>query len=338
MKIYQRMLYVGLGGTGLQIGMQLEQRLRAELCGSDGTALSSRPEFAQLQAFELPPFAQFVYADYDESARQEAMRASERLTRSAVAARNTAVFINNMTPPANSYASVADALRTGASDAVRTWLPPEANEPKVAPLSIGAGQFPTVGRAALFETFRAAGGMSPLQEPLSTATGRLARARGDLQAHLGYLPREGCDIFVGFSVAGGTGAGIFYDFMRIIAAAVQKDLGDASGQIDVNVYPLVVMPSAFEPGQGGGRAADLNGATALRELFMMINNTNSGNPNPPVTYPGDQTLNIGSHTPVRTGFLFRRPKAITMDDLFRSIVAFIVSLIGTELPAGDRHS
>lgn len=331
MKIYQRMLYVGLGGTGLKIGMQLEQRLRAELCGADGNALSRRPEFSQLQPFELPPFLQFVYADYDEAARTEAMRASERSTKTAVAARNTAVYINNMTPPANSYARVAEALRTGAPESVRGWLPPSDNEPQVSPLSIGAGQFPTVGRAALFETFRAANGIAAIQEPLQTAVGRLARARGDLQALLGYTPREGCDIFVGFSVAGGTGAGIFYDFLRIVSAAVQKDLGDDSATSDIRIYPLVVMPSAFDPGQGGGRAANLNGGPALRELFGMINNANSGTENPPVTYPGEQTLTIGAHVPVQTAFLFRRPQAITSDDLHRSMVAFIISLIGTEL-------
>lgn len=331
MKIYQRMLYVGLGGTGLKIGMQLEQRLRAELCGADGEGLMRRPEFAHLQPFELPPFVQFVYADYDESARKEAMRASERFTKTAVAARNTAVYINNMTPPANSYARVAEALRTGASDAVRGWLPPEDNEPQVAPLSIGAGQFPTVGRAALFEAFRAANGISAIQEPLQVAVGRLARARGELQALLGYLPHDGCDVFLGFSVAGGTGAGIFYDFLRIVSAAVQKDLGDASGQSDIRIYPLVVLPSAFDAGQGGGRAADLNGGPALRELFGMINNANGGKENPPVAYPGEQTLSIGTLVPVQTAFLFRRPQAITLDDLHRSMVAFMISLIGTEL-------
>ena len=40
MKIYQPMLYVGLGGTGCQIGIELERRLREELCGPDGRKLS----------------------------------------------------------------------------------------------------------------------------------------------------------------------------------------------------------------------------------------------------------------------------------------------------------
>jgi hypothetical protein len=340
MKIYQRMLYVGLGGTGLKIGMQLEQRLRAELCGADGEALTRRAEFSHLQPYELPAFLQFVYADYDEGAMQEAMRASERLTKSPGAARNTSVYISNMTPPANSYARVAESLRTNAPDAVREWLPAKDNEPQVAPLSIGAGQFPTVGRAALFEAFRAARGISAIEEPLQTAVSRLARSRGDLQALLGYTPRDGCDVFVGFSVAGGTGAGIFYDFLRIVSASVQKNLGDASATSDVRIYPLVVLPSAFDAGQGGGRAADLNGGPALRELFGMINNANTGKENPPIAYPGEQTLSIGTHVPAQTAFLFRRPQAITIEDLHRSMVAFIISLVGTELKqeTGTRES
>ena len=39
MKIYQPMLFVGLGGTGGRIGAELERGLRRELCGPDGTNL-----------------------------------------------------------------------------------------------------------------------------------------------------------------------------------------------------------------------------------------------------------------------------------------------------------
>ena len=56
------------------------------------------------------------------------------------------------------------------------------------------------------------------------------------------------DVFVAFSVAGGTGAGIFYDYLHLIADTLARN-----GDLRVKVYPLVLMPSAFPEGLGGGR-------------------------------------------------------------------------------------
>lgn len=239
--------------------------------------------------------------------------------------------VTNLTPAANSYAGVAALLRADAASATRGWLPAPANEPQVAPLTLGAGQFPTVGRAALFETFRASRGTDPVERPLREVFGRIARSRDKMQALLDRPPKDGCDIFVGFSVAGGTGAGIFWDFLRLITLTAQESLGGADAQGDVRIYPLVVLPSAFDSNRGGGRAADLNGGPALRDLFALVNDFNSGNPNPEVIYPGEMPIRVGGTVPVQTAFLFRRPEAITMADLHRSIVAFILSLIGTQV-------
>ncbi len=329
MKIYQRFLYVGLGGTGLKIGAQLEQRLRLELCGADGLALASNPAFGgSLSPFELPKFVQFIYADFDERERRSVESASERFTRSA-AARNTATFISNLTPHQNSYAKVAESLRTECYPLVREWLPPEDNEPKVAPLRDGAGQYPTVGRAAFFETIRAQGLVS-IEDPLEKAIARLANAGGELDGFLGKQARRGCDVFVGFSVAGGTGTGVFYDFLRLVSWKVKEVLGTGADS-HVHVYPLVVLPSAFDEGKGGGRAAQLNGGPALRELFAAIDRCNTGVSGPAPAYPGAEHKSIPAEIDARTAFIFRRPEAITIEDLHRSIVSFVVSLIGTEL-------
>ena len=68
MKVYQRMMYVGLGGTGLQIGADIEKSLRQGLTGPDGTNLLVKGgPFSSLQPFELPGFVRFVYADFDRT-------------------------------------------------------------------------------------------------------------------------------------------------------------------------------------------------------------------------------------------------------------------------------
>ena len=40
MKLYQPVLFVGLGGTGCDIGAEFERRLREEICGPDGHAFA----------------------------------------------------------------------------------------------------------------------------------------------------------------------------------------------------------------------------------------------------------------------------------------------------------
>ena len=39
LEINQRLLFVGLGGTGINSAIELESMLRKEMCGPDGTAL-----------------------------------------------------------------------------------------------------------------------------------------------------------------------------------------------------------------------------------------------------------------------------------------------------------
>jgi hypothetical protein len=329
MKIYRGLFYIGLGGTGLRIGMQLEQRLRAELCGPDGMRLANRHDLGmQLSRFELPPFLQFMYVDYDESDMRAVQEAARKYTTMP-----GAVYLNNVMPQANSYVLIADRLRTSAADAVHDWLPPKDNEPNVFPLTDGAGQFPTVGRAALFETFRSNRGVGLVRAPLSDVFGRISNAREKLGAIWNQQPRRGCDIFVGFSVAGGTGAGVCLDFLRLIAETAQYALqgGDGDGQNnDVQIYPVVVLPSAFEFNDQDRRAAMLNGGPALKDIFDIVDNCNGDALNPDVVYPGELEQ-IGQKVPARTAFLFRRPPAIsTMSDFYRSVVAFILSLVGTE--------
>jgi hypothetical protein len=322
MKIHQRFLYVGLGGTGLQIGAQLERALRTELAGPDGRALITDPAFtAPLAPFELPRFVQFVYGDLDDGGARELLAAGSDGSKFAFPRDHS------------SYADIAGGLRTSSYPMVEDWLPPVLNEPEVAPLQHGSGQYPTVGRATLFETIRRQR-LEVFLAPLDDAVRKLARASRDLSAYLGTPPPHGCDVFVGFSVAGGTGAGLFYDLLRLISWELSKFFRDAGDQ-SVHIYPLVVLPSAFPLWHGSGRAAQLNAAPALRELFRLVDQCNTGEAVPTLEYPGEAHPKVPPESwktaGARTAFLFGRPPAITQADLYRSIVTLVLSLIGTEL-------
>ena len=106
------------------------------------------------------------------------------------------------------------------------------------------------------------------------------------------------------------------------------------------------MPSAFPTGQGGGRPAELNAGRALLDLFRLVDFQNasdaerdlpgyevqaSADPDDiSVYYPLEGRVVLRSAT-VQTGFLFSRPVGAEPDDLHRSVVSLVLSLIGTEL-------
>jgi tubulin-like protein len=333
MKIYQPMLFVGLGGTGNRIGAELERALRRELCGPDGTALTGG---GRRDAFQLPDCLQFVYADFSEG---ELARLPHLSAKGAEAAAyiHTARAIHDIQPAGyRGSADVARMLRVDMPEETAGWLPPAEGQPLVAPLNTGAGQLPTVGRAALFATLR--NGLEPVLRPLRQAIEAIATSAGDLR-EVGGRHINGCDVFVAFSVAGGTGAGIFYDFLHLIGHEFAMTFRQA---IDgVKIYPLVVMPSAFPPGAGGGRAAELNAGRALVDISRLVDSQNApdapedfgdvgGDGTPGVLYPGGGRITLRPAT-ARTAILFGRTAGIQPEDLRRSITAIVMSLIGTEL-------
>jgi hypothetical protein len=333
MKIFQPMLFVGLGGTGCRIGVTLERRLREELCGPDGRRLGSAK-----MPYELPSCVQFVYADLNEEELHAVRRHATPGDGFVSAVDRTQHRVGALVPHQDSYPRVAQSLRLNAESLVESWLPPAAGEPKVAPLMLGAGQLPTVGRAALFETLRL--GRGPAQQPLLEAIKRISTSAPDLQVLSG---REGnlirsVDVFVAFSVAGGTGGGIFYDYLHLIGDALRKS--NLPGQI----YPLVVMPSAFDEGLGGGRKALLNSGRALLDLFRLVDAQNAGDVVSSGLDRDDRAESVSVRYPsgvirlspsmVRTGFLFSRTAGVERDDLHRLIVALMLSLIAAEQETG----
>ncbi|MCK9896901.1 tubulin-like doman-containing protein [Frankia sp. AgB32] len=338
LNIYQPLLYVGLGGTGCAIGTELERRLRQALCGPDGRAFAERMGVhgnSGYLPFQLPGCLQFVYADLNEAELDRIHGSTVPAPVHHQAAARNAHLVRGLVPRFQTYAQVAGNLRMTAGEFVQSWLPPTHDEPLVAPITRGAGQLPTVGRAALFETVRE--DVGPGQQPLREAIDAVSRAGAELGV-LGGKSNRSCDVFVAFSVAGGTGAGIFYDYLHLIA-----DAFDRAG-IGAQIYPIVLMPSAFDEGRGGGRSAQLNAGRALLDLFRLVDDQNarkarrvlghSDNIGRPIdiAYPG-RKIQIAPGT-VQTGFLFSRTPGMDKDDIHRSIASLVLSLITSEQQAG----
>ncbi|MBB5959579.1 hypothetical protein FHS29_006200 [Saccharothrix tamanrassetensis] len=336
MKIYQPMLFVGLGGTGCRVGAELDRRFREELCGPDGRRLQNLMPGQKLEPYQLPGCLQFVYADLadDEFSHIEGRVVPDKSH--LPAAQRTMRMVRNLVPQYDTYAEVERSIRVTSPTFVESWLPPAPGQPTVAPLHRGAGQFPTVGRAALFATFR--DGLTPAQGPLVSAIGDINNSGGQL-SRLGGQLRDSVDVFVAFSVAGGTGSGLFYDYLHLIGDAVNRNGYRA------RIYPLVVMPSAFTDGLGGGRPAKLNAGRALLDLFRVVDDQNSTMPGVDldrsgvqgslsVRYPARDEIRLRPST-VQTAFLFSGNAGMEREDLHRSMVSMVLSLVGSDLPRDD---
>ena len=340
MEIYQPFMFVGLGGTGGKVGAELERWLRRNLRGADGeTPIGS--DSRRYLAYELPACFQFVYADLDEREAHELRRQSAPPGDHARAVSRTARVATNLVPVQRSYPEVSQSLRIAAEREVRDWLPPADGEPNIAPLTLGAGQLPTIARAALFETMATSGGVEVAQRPVKSAINALATSADELTA-LGGARTNVCDVFVVFSVAGGTGTGIFYDYLHLIADAFR-----GSG-IEILIHPLVVMPSAFPPGQGGGRPALLNAGRGLLDLARLVDDQNTRPADKAfraahserdrglsAAYPGPahKVIRIDPST-VQTAYLFSETSGVGPADLRRSVVSFILSMAGVRNRSG----
>lgn len=333
-KIFQPMLFVGLGGTGAQIGAELERGLRRSLCGPDGTALVGD---GRRLPFQLPDCLQFVYADFSEPELSRLPHVNASGAESEAYTRTSRV-VEDLLPDYDSSPDVTRLLRVSLDEETRSWLPRGHGEPMVTPLHLGAGQLPTVGRAALFASLRH--GLEPVVVQLREAIADISRSTADV-AMLGGGRIRGCDVFVAFSVAGGTGAGIYYDFLHLIGHEFRK--ARMSG---VNIYPLVIMPSAFPPAAGGGHEAELNAGRALVDLAHLVDDQNAPSFAAPgdredrgalsVLYPREGVVRLPPST-VPTAILLSRPAGVRPDDLRRSVSAMIMSFVSSE-PGAEQPS
>ncbi|HEX6351856.1 tubulin-like doman-containing protein [Actinophytocola sp.] len=334
MRIYQPMLFLGLGGTGCKVGAELERRLREELCGPDGTKLLGDMTGQNYLPFQLPSCLQFVYADLSENELRRVRREVVPGREHERAARKTMHLITDLVPAhLNNSADVAESLRIHSDEETVSWLPPRETDPRIGPLLRGAGQLPTVGRSVLFETLRRNPDTALLG--IKQALARINESAGELFVVSGKRTQrvDPVIVFVAFSVAGGTGSGIYYDYLHLVGDLMQR------GGKQAEIYPMVLMPSAFDDGQGGGRPANLNAGSALVDLFRLIDDQNAqGTPDAldatgahgavSVRYPQLEQVRLSPNT-VQTAFLFGRPVGgVRRDDLGRSMVSLMTSLIG----------
>ena len=327
--IRQRILYVGIGGSGLDLGIKLDEALRREICGLDGRALIKSGSFPGYRPNQLPSFVQSLYIDF----------AAESLAHVTKNIRGgNAVAASNLIPTIDNYSAVATALRLHSGSDF-PWIPPAAGEPNIKPLNGGAGQFPTVGRAAFFESIKSQTYKKAIGVDISRVINLLDESIGELSEYTGQNCVSDVAVYVGFSMSGGTGCGIFLDVIQLLMHEFHNTLP----KVGVTILPIVLLPSTFDgllPADNE-RRAKLNAARALLDLTETIEQLQSPNTSRRadfrIKYP-DST--VGSNGVVGVEFLGRapmipvatlveKPGIMARDDVARSVAASIVAQSST---------
>jgi hypothetical protein len=218
---------------------------------------------------QLPSFIQYLLVDFNIAALNGAADAMKGGNVSTA---------RSVVPAFDNYPAVAQQLRMGARTAVQDWIPlPPASpyqEPPTRPYSAGAGQYPTVGRAALFSAILSNNYGQTIGNDIRNALRELGNSLGDLNAYCGGNASESIAVYVGFSLSGGTGAGLFLDVLQFLIHELHTQLRGNKATI----IPIVYLPSAFEgvlPPRLQKRAQlncaqgilDLHGLVASRQRF-----------------------------------------------------------------------
>jgi hypothetical protein len=332
--IRQRFLYVGIGGSGLDIGRELTEALTREVCGLDGRRLQARGgAFAGFSRNELPKFIQSVYLDFSQQALDE--------INTHLQGKN-ATAIHTILPPFNSFVEAGTYLKNQKVPGVEAWIPEDPTV-NVAPLSGGAGQYPTVGRAALFASLKRQGYAQSIGNKLGRALDELAQSMGQLTAFAGNgVYTNSIAVYLGFSLSGGTGCGIFYDVIHLL----YNELTTRFPDVPCVIMPVIIMPSLFDSVLVGvnKRNTQLNAATALLDLSRLMDLFN--NPDAElaalrvVHYPwssvdgagGYKAINLDTQfgrTAVKVATLVDRRGGLDRKDVYRSIASAIVSQVST---------
>jgi hypothetical protein len=327
--IRQRILYVGIGGSGLDLGVKLDEALRREICGLDGRALIKSGSFPSLRPNQLPSFVQSLYIDF----------AAESLSHITKNIRGgNAVAASNLVPTIDNYSAVATSLRLHSGNDF-PWIPPAPGEPNVKPLNAGAGQYPTVGRAAFFESVKSQSYRKALGDDITSVINALDESIGQLNVYTRQNCVSDVAVYVGFSMSGGTGCGIFLDVIQLMMLEFHTLLP----KVGVTILPIVLLPSTFDGilPVDNARRAKLNAARGLLDLAETIEQLQQPNTarraDFRIKYP-DSTIGsngvvgvefLGKAPMIPVATLVEKPSIMNRDDVARSVAASIVAQSST---------
>ena len=259
----QPMMFIGLGGTGCQIGVELERTLRDGLCGPDGTDLLRQLPGGNLLPFQLPPFLQFVYADQNEAELLRAKRQVVVSEQHLIAAAQTEHFVHKLVPRYRTYPEVARSLRANASEETKDLAAAGQTASRGSHRSCSErGSCRLLAGPACSRRFRSGAGRACCR--------RWTTRSGGLPSRPASSPRWAA----GWSRAATSSSRSRWRAAPVPGSSMTSCTWSGTpwpGQgFDEQIYPLVLMPSAFDEGLGRRSAGGAQRGPALLDLFRLI--------------------------------------------------------------------
>lgn len=167
----------------------------------------------------------------------------------------------------------------------------------------GAGQIRIESRLGFFRSIE-----------VGELTRQISDLLAELRSHQHGMRRHGAplQVFVYFSVAGGTGSGAFLPFAYL--------LRDLIGDSGARIFGFAILPDAFESVVGRNRDGTLaNGYAALKELERLNRlDTQVPDANEPVTFhydPRNRHKTTVLRRPFDLVYLIDRPSELSIDDV-----------------------
>jgi hypothetical protein len=283
-------LFIGLGGTGMEVILRIRRRiLHASWGGGGAVRVSSLEEF---------PVAEFMHFDLDQGAVLEEGRATN----------NDSLANLVKLPPQDRVVSPLDLLKYSRNEDdllkysnISSWFP--LNAEKVRTLGIdpskGAGQMRPISRLYFFDNYRTT---------RDTITQKLDHLKANRQSRHQFdrlnldVDSEKVRIVVVGSIAGGTGSGSFLDMGWLSRNLAYKAFGGAKYDVQLVLFtPRGYAKADKDQTEANGYAALMELETCMRQYPEFVG-TWSNEEGRPVLDPTPytdvyivETANMGRH-------------------------------------------
>lgn len=281
-------LFIGLGGTGLEVVLRIRRRLLHAAWGVGGTV--------RLDSLEDFPVAEFMHFDLDQGAVLEEGRTSETDPLAPIV----------KLPPQDRVVSGLDLgnYTRDADDLARyphiaSWFPLTPEKTKDYDISHGAGQIRSISRLYFFVKYRM------VRDTIEQKLDHLKANRSN-QAQLDRLglkvDNERVRVVVIASVAGGTGSGAFLDMGWLAKRLAGKAFGGANYAVDLVLFtPRGYAKANKERTEANGYAALMELETCMRQFpeYVGMWSPDEGKPRIDSTPYSDvyliESANMGRH-------------------------------------------
>lgn len=256
-KELQPTLFIGLGGTGMEVLLRIRRRILHAAWGKErNVRLGSMNEF---------PVAEFIHFDLDQGAVLESSRAADT---------DPLVDLVKL-PPQDRLVSKLDLVPyLGSDDSIlshehiASWFPLTRDKVKdFSSLEDGAGQVRGFSRLYFYDSYRSV--RDTIQAKLSSLKNNLTH--DESLRRLGLTVESGVRVYVVASVAGGTGSGSFLDMGWLARHLARQEFSTSSHSVQLCLFTPrgYTMDNKQRP-EANGYAAFMELESCMRKMSDYV--------------------------------------------------------------------